>query len=212
MSMTRSAIAANGSDLQDDFVMAIAVGYVSVQNIDPKQCFSGKTPRGDAEGTTGGGTSTTDAREGTAAAPSAPSALSVPGTVCTAVPAKTASTATGSGASATANTTVISRGHVDVGSRIVNGKVRTLVKDGSQGGVVWREPGATTLWLKPASKVSSREGSSRSSELTESRRGRSADAETRISSGSAGTPKSSRRRKLPGRCNGDSTPSTAQAG
>ncbi|MBF4595757.1 TIGR03773 family transporter-associated surface protein [Curtobacterium flaccumfaciens] len=155
MSMTRSAIAANGSDLQDDFVMAIAVGYVSVQNIDPKQCFSGKTPRGDAEGTTGGGTSTTDAREGTAAAPSAPSALSVPGTVCTAVPAKTASTATGTGASATANTTVISRGHVDVGSRIVNGKVRTLVKDGSQSGVVWREPGATTLWLKPASKVSS---------------------------------------------------------
>jgi putative ABC transporter-associated repeat protein len=159
MAMTRSAIAADGSDLQDDFVMAIAVGYVSVQDVDPAQCFSGKPPQGAAEGTAGGRTSTADEGEDAAAATPSQPALSLPGAVCTAAPATSATAAstaaTGAGAPATTSTTVISRGHVDVGSRIVDGKLRTLVKDGSQGGVIWREPSTTALWLKPAAKVAS---------------------------------------------------------
>ncbi|WP_439693568.1 TIGR03773 family transporter-associated surface protein [Curtobacterium sp. SP.BCo] len=143
MAMTRSAVASDGSPMQHDFVLAVAVGNVSVQDVDPTTCFSGRTPTGSAAGTT-----TDDPSDDSGQAAAAPSLASMVDKLCTA-PTRS------SGAADTARTTVISRGHVDVGSRIVDGRLRTLVKDGSRGGVTWREPSATTIWLKPAAKVSS---------------------------------------------------------
>jgi surface-anchored protein len=41
---------------------------------------------------------------------------------------------------------VLSEGHVDYAARLVDGRLRSLVKDGSSpGGVVWREPGSVTF-------------------------------------------------------------------
>jgi len=50
---------------------------------------------------------------------------------------------------------VLSEGHIDIGARIINGKVETLLKDN---GGNWREPGNTVLWLKPESRLTIPDG------------------------------------------------------
>jgi putative ABC transporter-associated repeat protein len=53
-----------------------------------------------------------------------------------------------------AGATILSSGHIDYGSRIINGKLESLIKDGTTQSTVWREPSSTVLWLKPSSKLS----------------------------------------------------------
>jgi len=52
-------------------------------------------------------------------------------------------------------TTVLADGHVDYAARMVDGQLRSLIKDGTQGAdqVVWREPASVLYELRPASKA-----------------------------------------------------------
>lgn len=52
-----------------------------------------------------------------------------------------------------AGATILSSGHVDFASRIVGGRLESLVGDGTSGSKVYREPAGTILWLKPTSQV-----------------------------------------------------------
>ncbi|MGL5860723.1 MAG: TIGR03773 family transporter-associated surface protein [Phycicoccus sp.] len=52
-----------------------------------------------------------------------------------------------------AGATILSSGHIDFASRIVGGKLESLIGDGTSGAKVYREPGGTILWLKPSSLV-----------------------------------------------------------
>lgn len=52
-----------------------------------------------------------------------------------------------------AGATILSSGHIDYGSRIVGGKLESLIGDDTSGAKVYREPGGTILWLKPSSRV-----------------------------------------------------------
>ncbi|PJJ55684.1 choice-of-anchor M domain-containing protein [Compostimonas suwonensis] len=132
LAMTRAALAADGSTLSDDFVLTIAVGEVDVPSIDPGRCFLGRAPAGNP-------------------------GLDAPGegggTPNTAV-LTTQERCEASGS------VILSEGHIDVGTRIVDDGLQSLVKDGTRGGdPVWREPSSTVLWLKPASAVVSPGGS-----------------------------------------------------
>ena len=51
-----------------------------------------------------------------------------------------------------AGSTVLSSGHVDYASRIVDGRLQSLIKDGTGATPVWREPSNTILWAKPSSR------------------------------------------------------------
>ncbi|MFC6355897.1 TIGR03773 family transporter-associated surface protein [Luethyella okanaganae] len=52
-----------------------------------------------------------------------------------------------------AGATILSSGHVDYASRIVDGKLESLVGDDSSGTKVYREPDGVILWLKPSSGI-----------------------------------------------------------
>lgn len=52
-----------------------------------------------------------------------------------------------------AGATILSSGHIDYGSRIVGGKLESLIGDDTSDAKVYREPGGTILWLKPSSRV-----------------------------------------------------------
>lgn len=57
-------------------------------------------------------------------------------------------------APAAAEAVTISSGHVDaVSARISGGKLHSLVKDGSRGGVVWRDPASVTIRVVPQAAV-----------------------------------------------------------
>ncbi len=48
---------------------------------------------------------------------------------------------------------VLSAGHIDYSTRIVNGKLESLIGDDTGAKKVFRQPSGTVLWLKPASRV-----------------------------------------------------------
>ncbi|MFT4283679.1 MAG: TIGR03773 family transporter-associated surface protein [Protaetiibacter sp.] len=50
-------------------------------------------------------------------------------------------------------TTILSAGHIDYATRIVNGKLESYIGDDTSGSKVFREPSGVVLWLKPASAV-----------------------------------------------------------
>lgn len=52
-----------------------------------------------------------------------------------------------------AGATILSAGHVDYASRIVGGRLESLIGDDTSGEKVYREPAGTVLWLKPSSAV-----------------------------------------------------------
>ncbi len=52
-----------------------------------------------------------------------------------------------------AGATVLASGHVDYASRIVGGKLESLVGDDSSGTKAYREPGNVILWVKPSSQT-----------------------------------------------------------
>ncbi|MEV8147403.1 TIGR03773 family transporter-associated surface protein [Arthrobacter sp. NPDC080073] len=80
-------------------------------------------------------------------APQAPARPGAPGADAT--PASQQVTAT----QCKAGATILSSGHVDYSSRIVGGKLRSLIGDDTSGSKVYREPAGTILWLKPSSRV-----------------------------------------------------------
>lgn len=49
--------------------------------------------------------------------------------------------------------TILSAGHVDYASRIVDGQLESLIGDDTAGTKVYREPAGVVLWLKPSSRV-----------------------------------------------------------
>jgi len=51
-----------------------------------------------------------------------------------------------------AGATVLSSGHIDYASRIVGGKLESLIGDDSSGTKVYRQPAGTVLWLKPSAR------------------------------------------------------------
>jgi len=53
-----------------------------------------------------------------------------------------------------AGSTILSSGHIDYASRIVGGKLESLIKDGTTQSTVWREPSGVVMWLKPSSRIS----------------------------------------------------------
>lgn len=53
-----------------------------------------------------------------------------------------------------AGATILSSGHIDYASRIVGGKLESLIKDGTTQSTVWREPSGVVMWLKPSSRIS----------------------------------------------------------
>ncbi|GAA1695722.1 hypothetical protein GCM10009808_11190 [Microbacterium sediminicola] len=52
-----------------------------------------------------------------------------------------------------AGATILSSGHIDYSTRIVGGKIESLIGDDTSGTKVYREPSGTVLWLKPSSAV-----------------------------------------------------------
>jgi putative ABC transporter-associated repeat protein len=49
--------------------------------------------------------------------------------------------------------TILSAGHIDYSSRIVNGKLESYIGDDTGGSKVYREPANVVMWLKPSSAV-----------------------------------------------------------
>lgn len=135
LAFTRSAVLADGTPVRDDSVLAVAVGDAPPRGVDPARCFGGRTPRGSAELPTGN--APTDSGTDSTPTSDAPPRGCLP----SAVPVGTSSAV------------VLSDGHVDYGTRVVDGALQSLVKDGTTTTTVWREPAETVLWLKPEAQV-----------------------------------------------------------
>jgi putative ABC transporter-associated repeat protein len=153
MSFTRSAQSPTGAALSDEFVVAVAVGAVAVRAIDPAKCFSPSepdpsTPTVPEEPTTPETPDTPETPE-TPDTPDTPDIPPVPPVPPVPAPAST----TVAASQCVAGATILSSGHVDYASRIVNGKLESLIKDGTTQTTAWREPSGTIVWLKPSSKV-----------------------------------------------------------
>ncbi|TPW77772.1 TIGR03773 family transporter-associated surface protein [Schumannella soli] len=128
LAFTRSTTLADGANVKDDFVLAVAVGAVDVRKVDPGACFGGTVPGGANSGAAADTSGDTAAGAHTAAAG--------------------ACRVAGSGV-------IISGGHVDYGTRLVDGALRSQIKDGSSASVVWREPSRTVIWVKPQAEITS---------------------------------------------------------
>ena len=130
LAFTRSAETAAGEPLRHDFVLTVAVGRVAVSQIDPAACFEGTAPDQPLDPT----------------APVTPP-LQAPVTPITdSTPPSTAVAAT----QCVAGATILSSGHVDYASRIIDGQLQSQIKDGTTRTIAWRDPADTVLWLKPS--------------------------------------------------------------
>jgi putative ABC transporter-associated repeat protein len=111
--------------VSDPFVLAVAVGTADVMEIDPAHCgdLVDTGPIDDAPPPAGD-----DGAD-------APASQQVAATQCV------------------AGATILSSGHIDYSSRIVGGKLESLIGDDTSGTKVYREPSGTILWLKPSSVV-----------------------------------------------------------
>jgi putative ABC transporter-associated repeat protein len=147
LSFTRSAETPAGAVLTDDFVLAVAVGAVAVRSIDPARCFAGAEPGPDGPPAPVDPAGPVDPPA--PATPGAPPAPPVPPLAPIPVPPSTTVAAT----QCVAGATILSSGHVDYASRIVDGRLQSLIKDGTTPTTAWREPSGTVVWLKPSSRV-----------------------------------------------------------
>lgn len=127
LAMQRTAQLASGKTSSDSFVLAVAVGTADVMSVDPGNCGKtvNTTPLVDTPppGDMDGGGSSTPAKQ------------TLPASPCV------------------AGATVFSAGHIDYASRIVGGKLESLIGEDTSGAKVYREPGGVILWLKPSSRV-----------------------------------------------------------
>jgi len=123
LGMQRAAELPDGTIVTHDFVLAFAVGGADVMNVDPATCAETLDP------------------------PSQPISPPAPDATAPAVPQQIAAT------QCTQSSTILSAGHVDYATRIVAGRLQSLIGDDSSGAKVYREPASTVLWLKPSSRV-----------------------------------------------------------
>lgn len=125
LSMQRTAQLADGRVSSDTFVLAVAVGTADVMSVNPARC-------GEAVDTDAVEVPVPPREE---ARPTSPAAQQLAAAACV------------SGA------TILSAGHVDYASRIVDGSLQSLIGDDSSGTKVYREPSSVVLWLKPSARV-----------------------------------------------------------
>ena len=135
LSFNRATTLADGTRASSDFTLAVAVGEIDVQGVDPVRCGQGQ-PTPAPSGTPG---SSTDPKPTTG-----PAATGEP---------KSEKRAKAANRQCAAGATILSAGHIDYASRIVGGKLESLIGDDTGGKKVYREPSGTVLWLKPSAKV-----------------------------------------------------------
>ncbi len=125
LAFDRAATLASGQAVAERFVVAMTVGEADVLDVDPAEC----------EETVGGAPGGTPPPPPPAPTDQSPPAQQVAATQCT------------------ASATILSSGHIDYASRIVDGALQSLVGDDTGGSKVYREPEGVVLWLKPESSV-----------------------------------------------------------
>lgn len=125
LSMQRTARMPGGQAVSHSFVLAVAVGTADVMQIDPARCDEtvDTTPV------------VVDPPGSEGPGDGTPAAQHVAATQCV------------------AGATILSAGHIDYASRIVGGRLQSLIGDDTSGSKVYREPAGTVLWLKPSSRV-----------------------------------------------------------
>lgn len=132
LSMERVTRLASGAVASDRFHIAVAVGTADVSRLDPAACGTEQTSDAPASASVAPPAATGQ----NPAADDVPAAQQVSGEQCE------------------ASAIVLSSGHIDYASRIVNGKLETYVGDDTSGsGKIYREPSSTVLWLRPQSQV-----------------------------------------------------------
>ncbi|MFT3877186.1 MAG: TIGR03773 family transporter-associated surface protein [Propioniciclava sp.] len=129
LSMQRTAQLASGKTVSDQFVLAVAVGTADVMQIDPARC-------GETVNTTPVDLTPPPADHGGGNTDAVPAVRNVAANQCV------------------AQATILSSGHIDYATRILGGKVESLIGDDTSGKKVYRQPSGTILWLKPSSRVS----------------------------------------------------------
>jgi putative ABC transporter-associated repeat protein len=138
MAFTRATRLPSGRQVQDAFTLAVAVGRVSVKDVDPYQCFGGKTIAASSAPIGAGDVSNAGPLKTKAGAATDPCATTAGSAV-----------AHGSGQAKT----ILSFGHMDWNAQIRDGRLRSYIGDDSTGQRIYRDPAQTILWLKPSSKV-----------------------------------------------------------
>ncbi|MCA0252425.1 MAG: TIGR03773 family transporter-associated surface protein [Actinobacteria bacterium] len=133
LAFTRATTLAGGTRVSDDFTLAMAVGDVEVRKVDPSRCAE-PAP---------GKPSTTPAPD-----PS-PTATATP----TPDPKPTKQASKAANRKCVSGATILSAGHIDYASRIVGGRLQSLIGDDTGGKKVYREPSGVILWLKPSAQV-----------------------------------------------------------
>lgn len=128
LGMQRAAQLTDGRTVSESFVLTVAVGTADVLDLDPAACADSVEPD---PGTVPKPPPPVDATPGAVTPP----AQEVAATQCTAA------------------ATILSAGHVDYASRLVDGRLQSLIGDDTSGSKVYREPASTVLWLKPSARV-----------------------------------------------------------
>ncbi|MCI2956657.1 TIGR03773 family transporter-associated surface protein [Agromyces atrinae] len=124
LSMQRSARLVDGRVASHSFVVAVAVGTADVMSVDPARC-TGEVDTDPVAPPPAGSDR-----------PGAPApATQVAATQCV------------------AGAMILSAGHIDYATRIVDGRLESLIGDDSGGTKVYREPSGVIMWLKPSSAV-----------------------------------------------------------
>lgn len=154
--MAFNRTAATGAS--SDFTIAWAVGEsVDPSAVDPADCFGGQTIDEIEGGVKQAPAISSDAVPGPAAGTAGtagataprPSDICLPGARTPAVSAAPGSSGASAGAGIAAGSVAISAGHVDYATRVINGRLRSFVKDGSAAVPIWREPGSVVLNVGP---------------------------------------------------------------
>jgi putative ABC transporter-associated repeat protein len=178
LSFGRTAQANDGTVMHDDFVLTMAVGNVPVRTIDPGRCFDRRPVVPPVPGDIPVPVPGDPTLPPVPVDPTVPAVPSVPtGPPVVAVPDNPAlpgivppltetppvppaadpepapASRSVAATQCVAGATILSSGHVDYASRIVNGKLESLIKDGTTQTAAWREPSGTVVWLKPSARV-----------------------------------------------------------
>lgn len=150
--MAFNRTAATGAS--SDFTIAWAVGEsVDPSTVDPGECFAGQAIDKIEGGVKAAPIVSSDAVPGTSR--TAGSTAPGPGDVCLPGARTTAGGAVGgsasgsAGAGIAAGSAVISAGHVDYATRVIDGRLRSFLKDGTAAVPIWRDPGSVVLSVGP---------------------------------------------------------------
>lgn len=126
LTMHRTAQLTDGRTVSSTFGLTLAVGTTDVMSLDPAECAASGPTDPDAPA---------PSPPPPAPEPAAPPAEHVAATQCTTA------------------ATVLSTGHIDYATRIIDGRVQSLIGDDTSGTKVYREPAGTVLWVKPSSRL-----------------------------------------------------------